>query len=98
CALLKLVDLARSTFYYQVQVLSRPDPDAALKQMIETIYHQERGLYGVRSITAVIRNSGIQVNKKVVERLMAELGLKSIVRPKKYRAYKGVVGTIAPNV
>ncbi|QXG37473.1 IS3 family transposase [Pseudomonas viridiflava] len=98
CALLKLLGLARSTFYYQAQVLSRPDPDAALKQMIETIYHQERGLYGVRRITAVIRNSGIRVNKKVVERLMAELGLKSIVRPKKYRAYKGVVGTIAPNV
>ncbi|EGI00093.1 integrase catalytic subunit, partial [Pseudomonas amygdali pv. lachrymans str. M302278] len=38
---------------------------------------------------AVIRNSGTLVNKKVVERLMAELGLRSVVRPKKYRSYKG---------
>ncbi|MCF3159782.1 IS3 family transposase, partial [Pseudomonas juntendi] len=36
--------------------------------------------------------------KKVVERLMIELDLRSLVRPKKYRSYKGVVGTIAPNL
>ncbi|RMP01804.1 ISPsy8, transposase OrfB, partial [Pseudomonas syringae pv. persicae] len=98
CALLRLAGLARSTFYYQVQVQSRPDPDAALKQLIESIYHEEKGLYGARRITAVIRNAGILVNKKVVERLMAELGLRSVVRPKKYRSYKGVIGTIAPNL
>ncbi|KPY90951.1 Integrase catalytic subunit, partial [Pseudomonas syringae pv. spinaceae] len=65
CALLTLAGLARSTFYYQAQVQSRPDPDAALKQEIERIYHEERGLYGARRITAVIRNSGTLVNKKV---------------------------------
>ncbi|RMT74471.1 ISPsy8, transposase OrfB, partial [Pseudomonas savastanoi pv. nerii] len=73
-------------------------PDAALKQEVERIYHEERGLYGARRITAVIRNSGTLVNKKVVERLMAELGLRSVVRPKKYRSYKGTVGKIAPNL
>ncbi|PPS36394.1 transposase [Pseudomonas amygdali pv. morsprunorum] len=90
--------MARSTFYYQVQVQSRPDPYAALKQLVESIYHEEKGLYGARRITAVIRTAGILVNKKVVERLMAELGLRSVVRPKKYRSYKGVIGTIAPNL
>lgn len=29
---------------------------------------------------------------------MAELDLKSVVRPKKYRSYKGTVGRIAPNL
>ncbi len=29
---------------------------------------------------------------------MAELGLRSVVRPKKYRSYKGTVGKIAPNL
>ncbi|WP_031599437.1 IS3 family transposase, partial [Pseudomonas savastanoi] len=79
-------------------VQSRPDPYAALKQLVESIYHEEKGLYGARRITAVIRTAGILVNKKVVERLMAELGLRSVVRPKKYRSYKGVIGTIAPNL
>ncbi|WP_243056206.1 IS3 family transposase, partial [Pseudomonas sp. BP01] len=62
------------------------------------VYHEEKGLYGYRRVTAVIRNAGTLVNKKVVERLMVALDLRSLVRPKKYRSYKGVVGTIAPNL
>ncbi|MFP3408334.1 hypothetical protein SB757_27380, partial [Pseudomonas sp. SIMBA_065] len=38
------------------------------------------------------------VNKKVVEKLMTGLGLKSLVRPKKYRSYRGTVGKIAMNL
>lgn len=37
-------------------------------------------------------------NHKTIQRLMADLQLKSCVRIKKYRAYKGEVGKIAPNV
>jgi putative transposase len=38
------------------------------------------------------------VNHKKVQRIMRELGLKCIVRMKKYRSYKGTVGKIAPNI
>ncbi len=65
---------------------------------MHSVYHAEKGLYGYRRVTAAIRNTRVRVNKKVVERLMNTLGLCSIVRPKKYRAYKGVVGEIAPNL
>jgi putative transposase len=41
---------------------------------------------------------GQVVNNKVVLRLTGELGLKSPVRKKRYRAYKGETGRIAPNV
>ena len=90
--------MPRSTFYYQLQVQARPDRYAALKQQIQRVYHEQKGRYGYRRVTAAICNSGTQVNKKVVERLMAALDLRSLVRPKKYRSYKGVVGTIAPNL
>jgi putative transposase len=33
-----------------------------------------------------------------VQRILRELGLKCIVRMKKYRSYKGTVGKIAPNI
>lgn len=69
-----------------------------MKEQVHSVYHAEKGLYGYRRVTAAIRNTGVRVNKKVVERLMNTLGLCSIVRPKKYRAYKGVVGEIAPNL
>ena len=97
-AVLQLADLPRSTFYYQLQAQAKPDKHAALKQLIQRVYHEEKGLYGYRRVTAVIRNAGTLVNKKVVERLMVALDLRSLVRPKKYRSYKGVVGTIAPNL
>jgi len=41
---------------------------------------------------------GHLVNHKKVQRLMKELGLKSTVRMKKYRSFKGKVGKTAPNI
>ncbi|SCC41985.1 Protein of unknown function [Bacillus mycoides] len=43
-------------------------------------------------------NRGYKVNHKKVYRIMRELGLKCLVRMKKYRSYKGKVGKIAPNI
>jgi len=37
------------------------------------------------------------INHKTVQRLMQQLGLKSLVRPKRYRAYRGAAGYAAPN-
>lgn len=45
-----------------------------------------------------MKNRGHQVNHKKVQRLMKELGLKSKVRMKKYRSYKGKVGKTAANI
>ncbi|NOV26600.1 IS3 family transposase, partial [Cupriavidus necator] len=35
---------------------------------------------------------------KLIRRLMLQLGLKSLVRPKKYRSYRGMLGRVAPNL
>lgn len=96
--LLGLVGLARSTFYYQVQSQQKPDKYAELNEKIQQIYHKEKGRYGYRRVALVIRKEGVQVNKKVIEKLMAALGLKSLVRPKKYQSYRGAVGKIAANL
>lgn len=37
-------------------------------------------------------------NHKTVQRLMGELGLKSMVRIKRYQSYRGAAGRVAPNV
>jgi transposase InsO family protein len=93
-----MIELPRNTFYYQVRRHQEPDKDAALRELVREIYHKEKGLYGYRRIALAIRSRGVVVNKKVIERLMAEEGLKSLVRPKKYRSYRGTVGKIAPNL
>lgn len=96
--LLKVAGLARSTFYYQHKVLQAADKYADLKASIRSIFDEHQGRYGYRRITSAMRSAGHLINHKTVQRLMAELQLKSRVRVKKYRAYKGDVGRAAPNL
>lgn len=95
--LLKLAKLARSTFYYQQQARQGGDRHEQLKAQIRTVFNHHRGRYGYRRVTAAVRQMGAPVNHKTVQRLMGALGLKSQVRPKKYRSFKGEVGQAAPN-
>jgi putative transposase len=96
--LLKLSGLARSTFYYQQKTLSSGDRHAGLKAQIKTVFDAHKGRYGYRRITAALRNLGQAVNHKTVQRLMVMMGLKSMVRPKKYRSYKGQAGRMVPDL
>lgn len=90
--------MARSTFYYHQSRLNRPDKYDVLREQIIAIYHRHKGRYGYRRITLELRNQGVIVNHKTVERLMYESDLKFLVRVKKYRSYRGQAGNIAPNV
>ena len=78
--------------------MNRTDKHKAAKEEITAIYHENRGRYGYRRITAELRNRNLPLNHKTVQRLMKELGLVCRVRMKKYRSYKGEVGKIAPNL
>ena len=95
--LLRLARLPRSTFYYQQKSSLAQDKHEQLKDQIRAIFNSHRGRYGYRRITAGLRQLGRNVNHKLVQRLMGVLGLKSLVRPKKYRSFKGEVGQAAPN-
>ena len=96
--LLKLAGLARSTFYYQLKASQASDKYEALKTQIRSLFTRHQGRYGYRRVTAALRQMGQMVNHKTVQSLMGKLGLKSLVRPKKYRSYKGEVGHAAPNL
>jgi len=96
-----LIDVAgipRSTYYYYVKHRSDKDKYSEIKEQIASIYAENKGRYGYRRITAELHNRGYQINHKTVQRLMKVLGLRCMVRMKKYRSYKGEVGKIAPNL
>lgn len=95
--LLVAAGLSRSTFYYQAKVLEAGDRYAGLKSSIRAVYERHKGRYGYRRITAELRQAGQVVNHKTIQRLMNNLGLKSLVRPKKYRSYRGELAS-SPNV
>ena len=96
--LLSIAGMPRSTFYYYKNKMDSPDKYHEIKENIRNIYHKHQGRYGYRRITLVLRQQGYVINHKTVQRLMHSLGLKSMVRIKKYRSYKGEVGKIAPNL
>lgn len=74
------------------------DKYAQVKDLIQGIYHQHKGCYGYRRIHLALKNEGVVLNSKTVQRLMAKLGLQSTVRPKKYRSYKANSGQAVANV
>ena len=94
--LLELAKLPRSTFYYRQKAATRPDRHAALKAAIKAIFDSNKGRYGYRRVTAQLRLLGQRVNHKTVQSLMAGMGLKSLVRPKKYRSTEARLGGPLP--
>lgn len=89
--------MARSTFYYHLKQLRKKDKYETEKLEIREIYKQHKGRYGYRRIREELQNRGYTINHKTVYALMRELGIKSIVRVKKYVSYRGQQGRIAEN-
>ena len=97
--LLKIIKLARSTYYYQLKQLDKGDNNHDIKAEIQSIYTEHKGNYGYRRMTLELRNRGFVVNHKKVQRLMKALGLTARIRRKrKYSSYQGEVGKKADNL
>lgn len=96
--LLSCIKMARSTFYYYSKKAGQHDKYEQTKVQISKVYHVHKGRFGYRRITLQLKRDGMLINHKTVFRLMGEMKLKSLVRIKKYRSYRGKVGKIAPNI
>ena len=97
--LLKIIKLARSTYYYHLKQLGQTDKDQDLKAEILSIYSEHKGNYGYRRIHLELRNRGYSVNHKKVQRLMKVLDLAARIRRKrKYSSYQGEIGKKANNL
>ena len=97
--LLKTIKLARSTYYYHLKQLDKPDKDQKLKAEIQAIFTEHKENYGYRRIHLELRNRGYLVNHKRVQRLMKVLNLQAKMRQKrKYSSHKGDVGKKAENL
>ena len=90
--------MARSSYYYHQKRSLLVDKYKEIKLLVKQVYHHHKGRYGYRRITLEIQKRGVLINHKTVIRLMRELGLKSLVRAKRYKSYKGQIGEAAPNI
>jgi transposase InsO family protein len=92
--LLNCMKMVRSSYYYYEKRSQLVDKYKDIKELIKQIYNHHKGRLGYRRITLAIKQKGIIVNHKTVLRLMKILGLKSLIRVKKYKSYKGEQGKI----
>jgi transposase InsO family protein len=96
--LLALSGLARSTYYYYTNQKDN-DKYEKIKADIADIFNKNKGRYGYRRITQVLKEQGYIINHKTVLKLMNILGLKGKQRKnEKYHSYKGEIGKIADNL
>ena len=96
--LLGCVKMARSSYYYFAKQCGNADKYVETKAAIQALYHKHKGRFGYRRIALMLRQQGQCINHKTVLRLMQLLKLKSVIRLKKYKSYKGEQGKIAPNL
>ncbi|BDP64374.1 hypothetical protein EfmJHP80_18700 [Enterococcus faecium] len=96
--LLSIAQLAKSTYYYWVKKLDKPDKYSKIKQEITAIVKESRNSYGYRRVTLALKMKGYTINHKTVRKLMSQMGLTCQIRIKRYKSYKGTVGKIAKNV
>lgn len=90
--------MARSSYYYHLKTKSVLSKHNDASAQIKRIYHQHKGRYGYRRVTLQMKHEGVMINHKTVFKLMGTLGLRSLIRRKKYRSYRGETGSIAPNL
>ena len=71
----ELLDLSRSSFYYQAQAPS--EEELILLRLIDEQY-LKTPFYGSRKMTIHLRSLGYEINRKRVQRLMRQLGVEAI--------------------
>ncbi|MGH3118037.1 MAG: IS3 family transposase [Streptomyces sp.] len=85
--LCRVLDVARSSFYAWLTArpaaAKRQEAEDELTAQIREIHASSRGAYGVPRVHAVLRRRGLVINRKKVERVMAERGIRGITRRKR---------------
>jgi putative transposase len=95
--LLQIAALPRSSYYYQAARLPRPETHAVERQALRKICAEHKGRYGYRRVTLALHQQGYPTNHKLVMKLMRQEHLSCVLRPRKYRSYRGEIGRVAPN-
>jgi transposase InsO family protein len=84
-----VLEVSRSGFYRWLKAaparLARARVDARLARRIRKIHKESDGTYGVLRVTAELKDAGIDVNHKRVERVMRRIGVQGVHLRKKVR-------------
>lgn len=76
--LLTRLQLAKSSYYYQIEITRCSKEDEVLSDWIKTLFQKNSGRYGYRRIHALLAREGKRISEKVVRRIMAKEGLVAV--------------------
>jgi putative transposase len=98
----RALGLSRSVFYSwrgrAERRVERASSKRALESRIQTIHADSRGTYGSPRVHAQLRQEGMHISRKSVERVMRRLELRGKIRRRSYRASDGEpTHPLAPN-
>ena len=98
--LLRTVQIARSSYYYQLSNMNKPPKYHETAEKITEIFHANRECYGYRRIKHELdKDENRNVSEKVIRRLMKQQGLSvPIKRRRKYNSYKGEITPAVSNI
>lgn len=90
--LLVVLDMAKSSYCYQVKSLKRSDKYAEIRVLIKSFFECSKSTYGYRRIRGDLKAMRIRISEKVVRRIMSEEKLRVIsIKKRKYNSYKGEI-------
>jgi len=95
-----VVGIPEASYHYHIKRMHDVNPDQELEDQIRFIFDAHNGNYGYRRIQAALKNEGLIVNHKKIQRIMKKLGLKGLKfrrKSRSYSSYKGTVGSVAKN-
>ncbi len=91
--------MPKSSYFYQHNIMSRPDKYADIRNEITSIFDDSGNSYGYRRVHALLKRKAITLSEKVVRRIMKEesLFIKK-VRCRKYSSYANEISEAVPNL
>jgi transposase InsO family protein/transposase-like protein len=97
--LFEMLNISKSSYYYQHHAISQPDRDDAFKACIKQAFFENHKEYGYRRIHAILSEMGIRISEKRVRRIMKQEEL-TVYRKKgkKYSSYAGEITPAVPNL
>ncbi|MGM1020401.1 MAG: IS3 family transposase [Bacillota bacterium] len=92
-AMCDILQIARSTFYYDAQERATEDD---VTEAIVDIFHKNRKAYGTRKIKVKLHERGLIVSRRRIGRIMKEQGLVSTYTVAQYKPHKTACNEAAP--
>lgn len=96
--LLKVAEMARSTYYYHKSLLNKPDKYEEVADKLKELHSLHKGRYGYRRLTATLREDGYAINHKTVRKLMRRTGIECRIRRRKKRVSVSPELAAKPNI